>query len=88
MPDEVKLTEAEQNLLNAVKRMIEEKDTGDADRVVYGTSRKVSDGNYGSTEVHFSYSTDVKIGESLEQATVRCVTYVDTVLSKKLNEKK
>jgi hypothetical protein len=56
------------------------------DRVVYGMSRKLSDGKYGSTDVHFSYSTDKGINETLEQATTRCIDYVESIMVNKIEE--
>ena len=42
-----------------------------SDRVVLGLGRKLSDGNYGSWDFHFSYSSDVEKDETLDQAVER-----------------
>lgn len=46
------------------------------DRVSYSFGTKESNGNFGSANVNFSYSTDVKPGESPEQAMTRAVSFV------------
>lgn len=43
----------------------------EADRYSFSTGAKVSDGNYGSRDVHVSYSSSVKPGETNEQAKKR-----------------
>lgn len=56
------------------------------DRINYGMSRKISDGNYGSIDVHFSYSTDVSMDETIEAATNRCMIYVEDIIGTKADE--
>jgi len=56
------------------------------DRVVYGASRKVSDGNYGSYDFHCSLSTDVKPGETAGQTINRSIAFVEKVLGHQLKK--
>lgn len=56
------------------------------DRVTYGMSRRISDGNYGSIEAHFEYSTDVLKDETIETAMKRCVHHVEKNTLKKIKE--
>lgn len=56
------------------------------DRVVYGASRKVTDGNYGSYDFHCSLSTDVKPEEQVTDTVNRAVRFVETVLTHKINQ--
>lgn len=46
------------------------------DRVSFSYGMKVSDGNYGSKDVHFSYSTDVDLVETKESAMHRAREFV------------
>ena len=57
-----------------------------SDRVVYGASRKVSDGNYGSYDFHCSLSTDVRPGESHTEAIKRAVGFVEKVVGFKVQQ--
>lgn len=56
------------------------------DRINYGMSRKMSDGDFGSVDVHFSYSTDVEEDETLDDAKSRCVKYVEDFIVEKISE--
>lgn len=56
------------------------------DRITYGCSRKVSDGDYGSYDYHCSYSTDVKPGESVNDAAKRAIKIADTIVAKKIKK--
>jgi len=56
------------------------------DRINYGMSRKISDGDFGSIDVHFSYSTDVEEDETLDKARKRCVKYVEDFIVEKIEE--
>lgn len=47
------------------------------DRVSFSAGRKVSDGAYGSYDVHMSYSTDCKEGEEPQQAMDRAQAFVE-----------
>ena len=47
------------------------------DRVSYSYGIKLSDGHYGSRDAHVSYSSDVKEGETKEQAMARVKTFVE-----------
>ena len=57
-----------------------------ADRVVYGGSRKVSDGNYGSYDFHCSLSSDVRPGETVGEAVKRSIVFVEKVLEFKIQQ--
>ena len=58
------------------------------DRINYSLSRKLSDSQFGSYQVSFSYSTDIDTeNESLEEATERCIAYVEQIVEKKLKTK-
>ena len=48
--------------------------------------RKLSDGKYGSIDCHFSYSTDKGPNETLEEATERCIDYVESIIGNKIEE--
>lgn len=56
------------------------------DKIEFGMSRKITDGNFGSVEARFSYSTSVKKGEKLEKATDRCIEYVANIMKEKIEE--
>ena len=56
------------------------------DRVNYSMGRKISDGQYGSVDVHFSYTTDVQHDEKIEQAIERCVEVVENFIADKQEE--
>jgi len=47
------------------------------DRVSYSMGIKVNLGNYQSADVHISYSTDVKKGETPQQALNRSQKFVE-----------
>lgn len=49
-------------------------------------SRKINDGNYGSIEIAFSITDDVKDGEKISAAALRVYDYVETLLNAKLEE--
>lgn len=57
-----------------------------ADRVVYGASRKVSDGKYGSYDFHCSLSTDVKPAEKTGDAVNRAIQFVEKVITHKIGQ--
>lgn len=57
------------------------------DRVQWGMSRKFTDGNYGSIEVHHSISSEVGLGESLEQANKRVFLKVEEDIQKAIKFK-
>jgi len=56
------------------------------DRINFGMGRKISDGNYGSIDIHFSYSTDVAGDEDLDSAIERCIEKVEEIVVKKQDE--
>lgn len=55
---------------------------GQQDRVSFSMGRKIGDNNYGSRDVHVSYSTDVEDDESPEEALARAQKFVRTQLKK------
>lgn len=57
-----------------------------ATRVTATINRKVTDGNYGSTEIGFEITDDVRDGEKISEAANRVYTYVETMLNAKLVE--
>lgn len=61
---------------------------GFADRVSYGYGRKVSDGNYGSHDVHVSYSSDVRSKETVEEALDRVQKVVERRVVRKMKKLK
>ena len=58
------------------------------DRVTYGLSMKINMGNYENADVHASMSTDLKDGETVEDAYKRAVAYVEAQVEKKYSEVK
>ena len=56
------------------------------DRVNYSMGMKLNIGNYQSVDVHASMSSDVKDGESWNQAYLRCMTFIEEKLEKKREE--
>lgn len=70
------------------KDQVEEQKTLEvsADRVVYGASRKISDGHYGSYDFHCSFSTDVKPEEKPGDTVNRSIKFVETVLNHKVTQ--
>jgi hypothetical protein len=58
------------------------------DRISYAMGIKVNLGNYESADVHISFSTDVKSGETKEQALKRAAKFVENEIDKKHDELK
>ena len=56
------------------------------DRLNYSMGMKLTMGNYQSIDFHFSYSSDVKPGESLEKASKRVIKYVEDQIEEKFDE--
>ena len=54
------------------------------DRISYSRGAKVSTGNYGSVDVHVSYSTDVAEGETPDECLKRAAKFVDKAHKRKL----
>lgn len=61
-------------------------DVTPGDKVSFSSGRKISDGNYGSFDVHCSVSTEVRVGEGLEEAMDRAIVFVEKTLAKKVRE--
>lgn len=59
-----------------------------ADRINYSVGRKLSDGNYGSIDVHFCYTSDIEDSETKEEATKRVIDYVEKVMREKITQYK
>lgn len=55
-----------------------------ADRVGMTIGRKISDNNYGSYEASVWMETEVRSGESVEDALTRCEETLEPVLSQRL----
>lgn len=55
-------------------------------RVNYGTSRKISDGNYGSYDFHCSISVDVKEGEEVKDVVGKCIQFTEAVVKSKVEQ--
>jgi len=54
------------------------------ERVSYSFGFKMNLGNYESTDMHFSFSRDVKEGETEAVAMVKTMEFVDAVAKRKM----
>jgi len=58
------------------------------DRVNYTFGMKINIGNYQSVDLHSSFSSDIKDGETPEEAYQRVVEFVESSISPKIDEVK
>lgn len=56
------------------------------DKISVGLGRKLSDGNYGSYDIHVDYQTTVGEGESPEDAYKRATRFVKSKIKREIHK--
>jgi hypothetical protein len=59
---------------------------GQLDRVSYSFGRKLNTAKFETADVHISYSTDVRKGETMEDALDRAIAFVEPKVMDKCDE--
>jgi len=55
------------------------------DRVSYSEGAKINVGNYESRDVHMSYTTDIKEGETTGEAMERAKEFIEEAINKEID---